>query len=341
MDNYYDEIELEYNNFLAEQELFDNLISLGSSTYHESVGLVLIQEDYKDSVNKYVEKIVSGLQKAWENFKNKVIETPLKKVLDQVKDRIDSYDGTAEVQYWHKYDLPKFDNLKMVDFNLELLKSCKDKTDYYEKAYPGYMVDKEKSLKENIINQVINTEDTHIITKEEMVQMYDFCTRQFTNMTDKLKDDLKRLNTNINTLKTIINVSTSGSETTTTVNQQTTVTNNESYNSAEVLNAIYESVLYEAGPEDNDTKSTKIVKDTDAGVDKEKANTQKNNIKYMNWYLAGNADVFSVKMKILRQRFLDAIRIIKALFPKEKKETENKNEVEVKATTTTKDQVKI
>lgn len=345
MDNYYDEIELEYNNFLAEQELFDNLISLGSSIYHESVGLMLIQEDYKDSVNKYIEKIVSGLQKAWENFKNKVIETPLKKVLDQIKDRIDTYDGTAEVQYWHTYNLPKFDNLKMVDFNLELLKSCENKTDYYTKAYPGYMVDKEKSLKENIINQIINTEDTHIITNEEMTQMYDFCTRQFTAMTDKLKDDLKRLNTNINTLKTIINVSTSGAETTTTVSQQTTVTpaaNNESYSSAEILNAIYESVLYEAGPNDNnDTKSTTVVKDTDATADKEKANNQKNNIKYMNWYLAGNADVFSAKMKILRQRFLDAIRIFKALFPKEKKENADKNQVEVKATTQTKDQVEI
>ena len=40
--DYFDEIQLEYNNFLAEQELFENLITLGSSVRRTSLQILLI-----------------------------------------------------------------------------------------------------------------------------------------------------------------------------------------------------------------------------------------------------------------------------------------------------------
>jgi hypothetical protein len=83
--------------------------------------------------------------------------------------------------------------------------------------------------------------------------------------------------------------------------------------------------------ENKDTKSTTVVKDTDADANKEKAKEQKNNVKYVNWYLAGNTDVFSAKMKILRQRYLDYAKIFKAVFiDPEKKEKEGKAEYKLK-----------
>ena len=69
-DEYIDEIELEYTVFLAEQELFDNLITLSSSVHHESVGLMLVQEDFKDTIIDYIDKITKGIQGAWDTFKN-------------------------------------------------------------------------------------------------------------------------------------------------------------------------------------------------------------------------------------------------------------------------------
>ena len=62
--DYFDEIQLEYNNFLAEQELFENLITLGSSVYHEEAGLMLVEEDFKNTINEYIDKIVTGIQDA-------------------------------------------------------------------------------------------------------------------------------------------------------------------------------------------------------------------------------------------------------------------------------------
>ena len=75
MDNYYNDIELEYNNFLAEQELYDNLISLGASICNESSGLLLIQEDYNNTVNKYIDKISHDYKKRDINKMNMLLKS--------------------------------------------------------------------------------------------------------------------------------------------------------------------------------------------------------------------------------------------------------------------------
>ena len=130
-------------------------------------------------------------------------------------------------------------------------------------------------------------------------------------------------------LKSVANVTTSGEDnTTTTVQQQTQVTSQNAQ--ADMLLSIYEfyNILNEA--EDDNTKKQKAVNnDTSGGEDK----TQRNNIKKITWYLSGNTDIISAKMKILRQRYLDAINILKIAFPKQKEE-KKENEVEVKTNTT-------
>jgi len=325
-DEYIDEIELEYTMFLAEQELFDNLIFLGSSVHHESVGLMIIEEDFKDSVNKYVEKIVVGIQKAWNTFKTKVIEAAVKPIIDNAKAKIDSYDGSAVVQYWHKYDMNKLDAVSMVDFDINVLKSCQNKTEYYSKAFGAIFVDKEKSLKNNIIDQVVTTEEgDHTITNDEMNSMVDFCIRRFKESSTKLESDIDKMNNNINKVRYSLKVTEPGEE---SGEQSQTSQSVEpaSENSLDILEGIYESCLL-TEEENNDTKSVKVVNKGNAvGGDKG------GNIKYVNWYLSGNTDVFSAKMKILRLRYLDCIKIFKAAFPMEKKQNKEENTTEVKGT---------
>lgn len=330
---YYDEIELEYTMYLAEQEMFNNLISLSASVCNESVGLVLVQEDFKDTVNTYIEKIIMGIQKAWNTFKEKVMNAAVKPVLDAAAKRIADYDGSLVVQYWHTYDMNKFDALSMVDFDINLLKSCESKTDYYNKAFGAFFVDKEKSLKTNIIDLIINTENgDHQVTGDEMNNMYDFCTRRFKEATTKLGNDIDNLNKNINTVKYTLKVTEPGEEAPEATAQSVEVTPE---NSMDMLVGLYEScqVLTEApkapgAKANDDTKSVKVVdKGTAAGEGK-----GNNNIKMLTWYLSGNTDVFSAKMKILRLRYLDCIKIFKAAFPLAKKKEKTENEVEVKQT---------
>ena len=52
-----EEYELKYNLFLAEQELYTNMINIGGSCIYESVGLISIQESLKDTVINYLEKL--------------------------------------------------------------------------------------------------------------------------------------------------------------------------------------------------------------------------------------------------------------------------------------------
>jgi len=325
-DEYIDEIELEYTMFLAEQELFDNLIFLGSSVHHESVGLMIIEEDFKDSVNKYVEKIVTGIQKAWNTFKTKVIEAAVKPIIDNAKAKVDGYDGTVVVNFWHKYDMNKLDAVSMVDFDINLLESCQNKTEYYSKAFGSIFVDKEKSLKNNIIDQVVTTEEgDHTITNDEMSGMVDFCVRRFKEACTKLESDIDKMNKNVNKVRYTLKVTEPGEEGgEQSATSQSVEPTKES--SLDILTGIYESCLL-TEEENNDTKSVKVVDKGNAG-----GGNKGGNLKYVNWYLAGNTDVFSAKMKILRLRYLDCIKIFKAAFPMEKKK-EEKNTVEVKKET--------
>ena len=328
-DEYIDEIELEYTVFLAEQELFDNLITLSSSVHHESVGLMLVQEDFKDTIIDYIDKITKGIQGAWDTFKKKVVQNPVKKILENIEKKTRDYDGNLEVQYWHKYNLTKFDTIKTVNYDDNLMQTCENKEDYFSKAFPGIFTNKDKSLKENIINQVIDTEDTHTITIEDVDTMINFCEKGFSDRVKKMETDLKTINVNINTVKTKIGITKSGEETTSTVTNQTEVTP-KAENSLDILSAIYESYIVEGpgGPDENNNKSTAVVKN-DNNENKESKAGQQKAVQRISWYLAGNTDVVSAKMKIMRQGYLDAIRIFKAIIPKDEEE---KKETEVKST---------
>ena len=153
----------------------------------------MIQEDYKDTVNKYIDKIVTGIQKAWDNFKNKVVEFAAKPIVDRINGKIDSYkDGSVEVEYWHKYQMEKFDAIKLVPFDFEKIKQFDNKSDYLKATYPNIYVDNSKSLKENIINQVIDTDDKHTVTTEDINTLFNFVTGGFKEKVTKLENDLKK-----------------------------------------------------------------------------------------------------------------------------------------------------
>ena len=336
INSYYDDIELNYNMFIAEQELYDNLISLGASVYNESAGLILIQEDYKNSINKYIDKIVTGIQNAWDTFKNKVVQFVTKPIVDRAKKKIGSYkENSVKAEYWHKYNMEKFDSIKLPEFNLEEMKKYQTKIEYYKAAFTAIFVDPNKSLKENIIDQVIDTEDVHEVTSKDINDIFAFVTSGFKEKVTKLENNLKQFNANVNTLKMKVNVTTPGTEETkaTTVQQQTTTTTTNAPSgsgeatkeSVDMLLGIYEAynIFNEAGPNDKD--NTKTQKATNTETSKSDNKDETNNVKRIAWYLSGNTEIISAKMKILRQKYLDSVNILKIAFPVEKEE-ENKEE---------------
>jgi hypothetical protein len=325
-DSYYDEIELEYSCFLAEQELFENLLYLGSNVYHESMGLIVIQEDFSTTITKYMDKIVIGIQKAWNNFKNKVIGFASKPILDNSKDKIGTYkDGNITTENWHVYDMNKFDALKMVPFDLKQLEPFQNKTDYYASVYSGFFTDKNKSLKENIIDSIMRTEDKHDVKTNDIQEVYTFCSTGFKERTTKLDADLDAFNASINAVKSAVNITTSGEETSGENQTETSPTAQQSdyklkEESVNMLLEFYsENNLLLEGPGDDKNNNSQKIINNDKGTPQ-----QKNQIAKIQWYFSGNTDVFSAKMKILRKKYLDGINLLKAAFPKSK-ETDNTN----------------
>ena len=55
---YREEYELNYELFLAEQELYTNLIDYGFGIFTESVGLISITEAVKGTILNYINKII-------------------------------------------------------------------------------------------------------------------------------------------------------------------------------------------------------------------------------------------------------------------------------------------
>lgn len=349
MGDYYDDIMLEYDLFLAEQELYENLISLGGQVYHENCGLILIKEDYDNKVNTYIEKVVGGLQKAWNNFKTKVVDANIKPYLNSIKDKYTKWSSENHeiiVENWHSYNWATFDTINTVPYDIEKLNAAQNKEEYYSNVYGSFYTDKDKSLKDNIINKVMNTEPKHIINSQDVNQAFTFCTQEFFNKVNKLQNNIKDFNSQIVVLKQSINVTSSGEQQSTTYqlkapaqnNNQAAANNNggqqatgESVNMT--LLSLYESVLMEADEDNN--KAMKVVSNTNSDNDGSQTG-QNNNIKKMTMYITGNIDVMSAKMKILRNALFDCVASIlkQALPPKKDEEgntVEQPEEVEVSA----------
>ena len=305
---YNDDIKLEFTCFLAEQELFENLLTLGSKVYHESVGLITIHEDFVDTIKTYITKITNGIQQAWNVFKDKVLGFAGGPIIKNARKNIDSYtDGKIVAENWHKYDMTKFNNLKIISkFDSE--QDYPDKSEYNSAAFGNVITyDKNKSLKENIMDSIMSTEEKHSITIDDMINLLEFCETNFKEMTTALENDLKNFNTSIKVVQASLNISSTPAETQVEEPQKLEVQNN----SADMLLNLYTEscILLEAPGDDKNNASQKLT-DTDKGNEKDK-----NISKKVQWFISGNTDVLTAKMKILRKKYMDALKVLKMAFP--------------------------
>ena len=85
-----EEYQFHYELFLAEQELFESMISIGSTVNESSTGMIYIQESVKDTIIKYLSRIAEALEKAWESFKQIIENVKDKEFVTKIKDKISS-----------------------------------------------------------------------------------------------------------------------------------------------------------------------------------------------------------------------------------------------------------
>lgn len=307
-----EEYQFHYDLFLAEQELFDSMISIGSGIVNESVGLIYIQESVKDTVIKYLSRIAEALEQAWNKFKEIIENLKDKEFISRIKDKISSIRPSFIIRNCPDYDMNFLDRVKIVPFNYEEMKESLDTKEAFIQKYYNNLMEQDKSLKESIYSKFTKgTKDLEcnsgIITK-----MVNTVTVELPKKITTLGNEIKTFN---NSNKTI--------ESTATAIDSTTATNEAS--------SIY--LIYLKEEEEEKPNFEQI-------PGKENENKSSNSFtKHVSNYVKVSSDILSAKMKCYRDVFAFYMKTIKHQFksdkpkegePKEKEETNTNSDIEVK-----------
>lgn len=293
---YLEDYQFEYELFLSEQELFESVISLGADYVNESVSIISINEGVKEAVTNYIHKVTTALQNAWDKFNQTVSKVTDKNYLtSKLREKIDSYESNFFINNYPNFNAITIDNIKVVPLNYEEMKPYLDsQTNFANKYYPSIMTDSNKTIGENIQDMGIKSrEDNKRCTKEMLLEMFDYVTKEFPNKIKNMENDIKVVNN--------------------TNNQITALTNQLSTD-----NTVGESV--------NTYKYYLVEAEEDTKVEyKDDPNAKKpsNLAKEISVYMGVTMSIISAKMKIHRDMFSFYLRTLKHAIKPEKEKSEN------------------
>lgn len=293
---------LEYEVLLAEEEYYTNLISMGSDYINESTGLILLTEDFKDNIKNYIERIIKAIQSAWDKFKNKIIQAPFKKYLDEIKPQVMNWQGSVSVEHFPSTDSNNFNGLSLLQFTPDMLTKYKSKEDIISDNY-NFLPNNDKSFKNRCYDYINDKEYNGEINQDVVKVLYVICTKGFPNLTSKLENELTEFNNTIKNIQNNINFTTTSTTTTNNTKLLTT--------STEEIATVFESYLMEA----EDNGKTKINTDGTA--------KNPNISKIITGLISINTDIISAKMNYLRNLYMWSIKLLRSLFKASNKNEEN------------------
>lgn len=293
--------ELQYDLFLAESELFDNLILYGSNYVNESVGLITIHEGVKDTILNYLQRITEAIQKAWERFKEiclkKVDEVYLKSISDKMKDPKPEF----TINNYPDYDINKLSTIKLTPFDYESMKDSLGSKEVFINKYYSNIPKDEKSIADNIEKMVIRSRKDTPCTGDILKSMYEFVTSGFKSELSKIEADLKVVNTSNKNIQNMVS------------KVSATETTNEAV-------CLYESYITEEKEDD-----TKV--GFEDNKDASKSNN-KNIVSEVTTYVKASTDILTAKMKVLKNiygLYMRTIRHYAPPFKKKDKEESSEN----------------
>ena len=136
--------ELYYDMYLAESELYDNMMSIANGVVTESTGLISLQEDVKGTIKTYLNKVAQAIQKAWNKF-TEFFKNAGKNFVNKIKTMLGRKELGFEINNYQKIDFNKLKNIKLTEFNYEQMKPYLVSTEAYIKQYfPQIEYDKDK-----------------------------------------------------------------------------------------------------------------------------------------------------------------------------------------------------
>ena len=305
--------------YSAYKEACENNAELNSLT--ESVGLMALDEASNANIMKYINKVTTGIAKAWNTFKAKMEDLRKKavgKFTNKFKQNAENLpdDLQFEVQNMPELDESKFNLLKVIPFNYEEMKdNLKSSDTFIAKYYPGLNKNEGESLKESMERFLTKSKSNIKVTKDYILNtVIPILEKGNTVAEQSVETDVNTTNASTKAISLLSN-NNNVSKISTTTSTTTTTNNTNGGGNATNVNASGDinAIIGEA-----DGEGVKIVDDPNrtAAVD------NRSILKDISVYLSVSSTVLSTKMKLIRQKELTAFRILAHAFAPPKKNKE-------------------
>lgn len=210
--------QLEYENYLAEKAMLDELMryqtQLLSPVLTETAEIVL-QEAMKDTILKYIRKITANTQGVWNKFKQGLLDKGAEKYYENNKKYLENSDYVMKPP--KDFELPQLDeywkfiaNTNVPPYNAATMDDHLDSVDEFLKHILNtYRTELDsKSLKqiaeEKVFKKATGEENIGIIKIKEIVN---FAAVEYKKITDRLSVNLKNINTSNRSMESLLKMS--------------------------------------------------------------------------------------------------------------------------------------
>lgn len=314
MDSLLDEYLLEYELFLAEDEMLQTLFQLEAGYLNESTGLISLNESFADTLKEWFQKIMNGITGAYDKLKGKldnIYEDKLKNMSNKFEDPNKVAPEGIEITNYHIYDYDKLANysaqtaLNSSDYKQtvaglvggqENKGNIPSKNDIIKKIYPDLYAEDTSlfdQMRKNITKSGNDNNATTILTLEMLNDCWNFCFKTRHDLIvsiDKDKNLIKEQKKQIDTIATELANSINMSMQRNPQQQETS-----------------ESFLIESYLIEDDNFKSQSIKDT---PQEEKKDNKKMYSKILISYIQVVTNMISAKMKLTNTIFMEKYKIV-------------------------------
>lgn len=314
-----EDYNIDYAIYLAESETIESIVK-ESSVVNESI----IQEGFKDTIMKYMEKIVTGIQNAWNKFKRGLPTEQDKQFLRQISGKVDTYNGSVNIKNYETFKLDKFNAYTLKPFNYaEMKEYLKTKNDFVAHYYPDLAG--EAGVKKSMMSIIVDIQDNAVCDNGMVQNMFKFCNSDYETYKTKISNDIDVINATKNEItSSVTNMQDSESPNTNATATSTVTAQNAGYEFLSALDSILNEVNTKETEAKNISKNKMKITDNDGNDASNKAKSESQQFtKAVTNYMKASTEIMSTKMKIINRCYRNNMFILKNVIPVNKK---NKNE---------------
>lgn len=197
---------LESSVIMAENELYCGMYNIFENLISGTSGLTYIHESIRETIVRFINKVIQGLQKAWETFASKM-ETMFQGNLKRIKNikYTDEDLHSIVVSNFPVYDDNKINNIKLVPFDYNGMKEfLKDDRTYIGHYYSQFAPKDGEKLKDTMFKYCMTERLKEFnLTVEDLNNIIKYCDN-YKTYRDQIRNDLELINGSAKAIQTII-----------------------------------------------------------------------------------------------------------------------------------------